>query len=100
MGLLGRKVSDLGFVEFMSILEAKADQRGKMVIKIDRFDPSSQTCSVCGHRQRITLSERSFVCLGCGSVMDRDHNAARNIKSWGINSGLESVRRSKTASLV
>ena len=99
MGLWGRKVSDLGFAEFMSILEAKADQRGKKVIRIDRFDPSSQTCSVCGHRQRITLSERRFVCLSCDSVMDRDHNAARNIKSWGINSGLESVRRSKTASL-
>lgn len=98
--LWGRKVSDLGFSEFMSILEAKARQRGKQIIKIGRFDPSSQTCSVCRHRQSITLSERIFACTSCGSVMDRDHNAARNIRSWGINSGLESVRRSETAALV
>lgn len=48
MGLWGRKVSNLGFVEFMLSLEEKAAQRGKKVIKIDRFDPLSQTCSVCG----------------------------------------------------
>ena len=96
---MGRKVSDLGFAEFMSILEIKADQRGKKVIKIDRFDPSSQTGSLCEHRQSITLSQRRFVCLGCGSVKGREHNVARNIKGWGINSGLESVRRSKSASL-
>lgn len=98
--LWGRKVSDLGFAEFMSILEAKAHQRGKQVIKIGRFEPSTQTCSVCGHRQQMELKDRTFICENCGIVIDRDHNAARNIRSWGINSGLESVRRSEAAALV
>jgi putative transposase len=93
----GRKVSDLGFSEFMAILEAKASVLGKIIIKINRFDPSSQVCSECGHRQSMPLSERVFACRNCGVIMDRDHTAARNSKSWGINSGLGNVRRSTTA---
>lgn len=95
----GRKVSDLAFAEFMSILESKAHQQGKKIIRIGRFDPSSQTCSQCGHRQAMPLSSRVFDCVNCDLVTDRDQNAARNIRSWGINSGLESVRRSATAAL-
>ncbi|NLJ85298.1 MAG: transposase, partial [Firmicutes bacterium] len=48
----------------------------------------------------IALPERTFACSSCGSIIDKDHNAARNIRSWGINSGLESVRRSEAAALV
>ena len=95
----GRKVSDLAFAEFMSILESKAHQQGKKIIKIHRFDPSSQTCSPCGHGQQMPLSNRTFDCVSCDLATDREQNAARNIRSWGINSGLESVRRPKAASL-
>lgn len=95
--LWGRKVSDLGFAEFLSILESLARMRGKRIIKVGRFEPTSQTCSQCGHHQPMPLSERLFECSGCGSIMDRDHNAACNIRSWGINSGRGGVRRSQTA---
>jgi putative transposase len=54
----GRKVSDLGFSEFISILEVKASILGKTIIKINRFDQSSQICSECGYRQSMPLSER------------------------------------------
>ncbi|HHT26103.1 MAG TPA: transposase, partial [Firmicutes bacterium] len=89
--------SDLGFAEFLSVLESLAHMRGKRIIKVGRFEPTSQTCSQCGHRQPMPLSERLFECSGCGSVMDRDHNAACNIRSRGINSGRGGVRRSQTA---
>ncbi|MCC6168390.1 MAG: transposase [Caldilineaceae bacterium] len=98
--LWGRKVSDLGFAEFVSILASGAKLRGKTVIQIDRFLPSSQVCSGCGSRQPMSLEERVFACRACGAVLDRDHNAARNIRSWGVNSGVEGVRRLHAASLV
>lgn len=78
--LWGRKVSDLGFSQFMLILQHVAQIRGKQVVKIDRWEPTSQTCSCCGHRQAIELRERVFRCTACGIEIGRDHNAARNIR--------------------
>lgn len=95
--LWGRKVSDLAFSEFLSIVEFKAKERGKVVLKVGRFEPTSQTCSCCGHRQPLPLEARTFDCEGCGLSLDRDHNAAINIRSWGINSGLGDVRRPTAA---
>ncbi|MEO0598353.1 MAG: transposase, partial [Chloroflexota bacterium] len=58
----GRKVSDLGFGKFLKILERVAIKLGKTVTKIDPFAPTSQTCSQCGHRQKLSLSDRVFDC--------------------------------------
>jgi len=99
--LWGRKVSDLGCAQFMLILQHVAHMRGKQVVKIGRWEPTSQTCSGCGHRQPIELRERVFVCTECGLKMGRDHNAARNIRREAIallgvgasTPSLEGIRR-------
>ena len=80
----GRKVSDLSFQEFVGMMEYKCAREGKRFAKIGRFDPSSQICSKCGHRQKMPLSERVYVCPECGLEIDRDVNAAVNIRNFGI----------------
>ena len=87
--LWGRKVSDLGFGGFMSILEWVAFKRGKYVIKIGRFEPTSQVCSGCGQRHKLTLRDRVLKC-DCGLVIDRDHNAAINIQTVGASTVYQS----------
>jgi putative transposase len=92
----GRKVSDLGFSEFLNIQKHVAVQMGKIVVHIDRFEPSTTLCSECGRRQPMPLHVRVFECQNpeCLSVLDRDHNAARNIKRVGASTlWLEDVRR-------
>jgi len=49
------------------------------VVFIDRYEATTQTCSFCGHRQKVRLSERTFKCQKCGVEIDRDVNSARNI---------------------
>ena len=107
--LWGRQVSDLGFSQFMRILEHVAGLRGKRVVKIGQWEPTSQTCSYCGHRPAIELRERVFRCEECSLEIGRDHNAARNIRREAITllegvraltPSLEGARRSNlTASL-
>ena len=65
--------------------------RGKQVVKINQWEPTSQTCSCCGHRQSIELRERVFTCEVCGLEIGRDHNAARNIRREAIALLLEGV---------
>ena len=62
----------------------KAVKVGKICIKIGRFKPSSQLCSKCGHRQKMTLDKRTYVCPECGMSIDRDINAAINIRDFAI----------------
>jgi putative transposase len=62
------------------LLEAKAAQHGRQVVKTGRWEPTSQTCSACGHRDGPKpLSVRAWACQACGAIHDRDSNAARNI---------------------
>jgi putative transposase len=83
----GRKVSDLAFGTFLKILEHVACKKGKQVHDIDRFYPSSKTCSHCGHRYKdLKLSERWWRCPGCHKIVDRDGNAAVNIFREGASS--------------
>ncbi len=85
--LWGRKVSDLARSEFMDILNYVASTKGKVVHLIDRFYPSSKTCFDCGHvYQALKLSEREWACAGCGTIHDRDLNAALNIHREGVSS--------------
>jgi len=77
---LAKSVHDAGWTMFVGLLEARAAQRGRQVVKIDRWTPTSQTCSACGYRDGPKpLSVRAWVCPACGKVHDRDTNAARNI---------------------
>ena len=83
--LWGRKVSDLGFSYFVKILENKAIEYGKLLLKVGKFFPSSKTCSSCGNYQKeITLKDRVFNCKECGLKIDRDFNASINIREEGI----------------
>lgn len=92
----GRKVSDLGFASFISILEWVAFKRGKQVIQIDRFAPTTRTCSGCGQPHDLTLRERVLHCA-CGLTLDRDHNAAKNIKTVGASAVYRSAGKTKVS---
>jgi putative transposase len=81
--LWGRKVSDLGFAQFMKIMQWMAVKHGKRVVMIDRWERTTGTCSGCGHRQSLDLATRTFACESCDLTLDRDHNAAKNILEAG-----------------
>lgn len=87
-------MSDLGFSRFLSILEWVALKRGKSVVKIDRFAPTTKVCSNCGKRHNLTLRDRVLAC-DCGLTIDRDHNAAINIKTTGTSVGYQSQRKTR-----
>lgn len=81
---LAKAVTDASFGEFARLLEYKCAERGRTLVRVDRFYPSSKTCSTCGHRLDVLpLSVRSWDCPVCGAHHDRDVNAARNILTEG-----------------
>ena len=82
---LARAISDASWSEFRRQLEYKADWYGRTVIAVDRFYPSSKTCSACGHlAATMPLSVREWACASCGTLHDRDVNAAVNIRAAGL----------------
>lgn len=100
--LWGRKIGDLARSEFMAILTYVAATKGKVVHLVNRFYPSSKTCSDCGTvNTELVLSDRRWVCQGCGVIHDRDLNAAFNIHREGASSlRLGTVRPALQASAV
>lgn len=81
---LAKAVSDAAFGEFRRQLEYKTAKTGATLHVIDRWFSSSKTCSKCGRvKAKLSLAERTYRCDGCGLVMDRDLNAAVNIKVAG-----------------
>ena len=80
----GKPTMDNGYGQFLNLLEYKLANRGKLFIKVDKWFPSSQLCSSCGHRQKLELSERIYECPHCGLHIDRDYNAALNILQEGL----------------
>ena len=89
---LSKSISDASWSTFVSMLEYKCNWYGKTLVKIDRFYPSSKTCSNCGHKEeKMPLSVREWTCPNCGSKHDRDLNASINIlkKGWSDLSGQE-----------
>jgi putative transposase len=77
---LAKSVHDAGWSAFVGMLEYKAALHGRTFAKVDRAFPSSQVCSVCGLRDGPKpLHVREWTCGACGTVHDRDHNAARNV---------------------
>jgi putative transposase len=82
---LARAISDASWTELRSMLEYKAHWYGRELIAIDRWFPSSKTCSTCGRLvAKLPLHLRSWTCAGCAAVHDRDVNAARNILAAGL----------------
>lgn len=82
---LAQAVGDASFGIFLTLLEYKCRWYGVNLVKIDRFAPSSKTCSKCGCVYKgLKLSERSWTCPECGAHHDRDFNAACNIKEFGL----------------
>ena len=77
---LARAISEVGFYRFKQVLSDKASNNYKRVIEVDRFYPSSKTCSCCGYKKTdLKLSDREWICPNCGAKHDRDVNAAMNI---------------------
>lgn len=83
---LAKAISDVGWGEFRDMLEYKATRAGRQFVIIDRWYPSSKTCSSCGHLlASLSLGTRHWTCPGCGTRHDRDLNAAMNInKAAGL----------------
>lgn len=82
---LVKSISDASWAEFVRQLEYKAQWYGRTLIGIDRWYPSSKRCSDCGHTvSKLPLSVREWVCPECGTIHDRDINAARNVLAAGL----------------
>uniref|UniRef100_UPI003B3A4D4C RNA-guided endonuclease InsQ/TnpB family protein n=1 Tax=Herbaspirillum huttiense TaxID=863372 RepID=UPI003B3A4D4C len=82
---LAKSISDAGWSEFVRQLTYKAEWYGRTLIGIDRWYPSSKRCSDCGHTAaKIPLHIRQWTCPECGSIHDRDINAARNVLAAGL----------------
>lgn len=91
---LAKSVSDAGWSEFVRQLGYKSEWNGGKLVKIDRFFPSSKTCNSCGRiNQELKLSEREWACQGCGEIVDRDLNAAKNILTFGRTAGQAGTQR-------
>jgi putative transposase len=107
---LSRAIADAGFHELRRQLTYKATWRGGQVVVANRWYPSSKTCSCCGHQlQTLTLDQRRWTCPDCGAHLDRDVNAAVNLKNMAVSStatacggagaGLVRKREAKPASV-
>ena len=85
-GNLAMAIQSASWSEFVRQLKYKAEWKGKNIVFIGRFEPSSKTCSKCGYVKRdLKLSDREWVCPICGEHHDRDVNAAVNIKRFALN---------------
>lgn len=80
----GSIVNDLAWGKFRSALMLVAPKNGAYIQPIDKYQPTSKQCNICGHiKKGLKPNERSLVCPVCGSIYDRDVNAAKNIKEIG-----------------
>ena len=82
---LAGSIQELNFSEFKRMLEYKANWYGRKLVFVDRFYPSSKTCNHCGYvNKKLKLSDRQWVCPNCCEIIERDYNAALNIRDEGI----------------
>jgi len=86
---IAQAISDASMGEIKRQLHYKAEKFGTHLVVIDRFYPSSKTCSSCGWiNENLDLSQRVFVCVECGYLADRDYNAAKNILAVSLTDSL------------
>ena len=81
---LSRSIADSGWRKFLSFLGYKTKEKGKKLVELASYFPSTQLCSNCGTRKKLLISDREYRC-SCGLVLDRDVNAAINIKAAGTS---------------
>jgi len=82
---LSKAISDVSWSKFVDLLKYKSEWYGRMFHQVNRWYPSSKTCSSCGHLHgSMPLNVRKFSCEGCGATHDRDINAAKNILTAGL----------------
>lgn len=79
----GKATMDNAWGMFLRFLKEALDKTGGHLVKVSRWYPSTKTCSGCGCKKAMALTDRIYVCPACGMVMDRDENAAVNIKREG-----------------
>ena len=90
---LSKAISDLGWRQFRTFLEGKAEKSDRDFRVISRWEPTTQKCQKCGFRGgKLDLSVREWTCLNCGTVHDRDQNAAKNILVAGGLTPTEELR--------
>ena len=83
---LGKSVTDLGFGEFRTVLEQKCNEYDTTIFYVDKWYPSSKTCSSCGAiNKSLQLSDREWACTECGTCHNRDFNAALNLEQYFTN---------------
>lgn len=83
---LGKSVTDLGFGKFRTVLEQKCNEYDTTIFYVDKWYPSSKTCSSCGAiTKSLKLSDREWVCTECGTCHNRDFNAALNLEQYFTN---------------
>ena len=75
---------DSGFGRFRECLRYKLERQGKQLVTVDRYTPTTRTCSACGAVRENDLLEKTWTCPECGAVHDREVNAAKNIKQEGL----------------
>ena len=82
---LAESIQEMSFYEFKRMLEYKSNWYGRKLVFVDRFYPSSKTCNHCGYiNKKLKLYDRQWVCPDCGEIIERDYNAALNIRDEGI----------------
>ncbi|AFZ53051.1 RNA-guided endonuclease InsQ/TnpB family protein [Cyanobacterium aponinum] len=82
---LAKAISDVGWGTLINFLDYKLKQKGGLLVEIDRWFPSSKTCSHCHYQMsEMPLEIREWTCPSCGSHHDRDENASKNIRAEGI----------------
>jgi putative transposase len=82
---LGKSIMDLGFSQFVNQLQYKSLWNNKIFIQADKWFASSKTCSICGYKNSsLPLSDRVWECPNCGQTHDRDTNAGKNLKQYGL----------------
>jgi putative transposase len=82
---LAKSIADAAWSAFFAQLSSKAEEAGRRLVKVNPAY-TSQTCSACGHRQKMPLSERMYHCPCCLLSIDRDYNASLNIRALGLQS--------------
>ena len=81
---LAKRIQTLGWGRFRQELQYQCDKLGRILVVVDRFFPSSKLCHDCGYRFTNLKAQKRWTCPVCGSVHDRDENAAANLKAEGL----------------
>ncbi|MFA5048889.1 MAG: transposase [Patescibacteria group bacterium] len=81
---LAKSINDASWGKFYELCAYKAEEAGRQIVRVNRFEPTSKKCSQCGAiNQELKLCDRKWICSSCGTLHARDHNAAKNIRAVG-----------------